>query len=197
MAPSATDRGGTRVAVFLDRDGVINRRIEDGYVRDWSEFELLPGVVDALLALSNAGATLFVVTNQRGVARGMVDPADLADIHTRLTDTLTDAGVALGGIYACPHDIGQCDCRKPDVGLFRQARDDNPWIDFAGSHIVGDSISDAEAGARLAMRLWLVGGDSNQVRKASSDRGFVVEGIAPSLTDLVRDGSLVAAVTGT
>jgi D-glycero-D-manno-heptose 1,7-bisphosphate phosphatase len=197
MAPLATDRGRRRVAVFLDRDGVINRRIEGGYVRDWSEFELVPGVVDALVALTEAGATLFVVTNQRGIARGMVDPADLADIHTRLTATLADAGVALGGIYVCPHDVGQCDCRKPDVGLFRQAQDDNPWIGFASSHMVGDSLSDAEAGARLDMQLWLVGGDSDQVRTDATEGGFVIEGVAPSLSDLVRDGSLVAALTGT
>ena len=162
---SAVDRGGRRVAVFLDRDGVINRRIEGGYVRDWSEFELLPGVVDSLVALTEAGATLFVVTNQRGVARGLVDSADLADIHDQLKAKLTEAGVELGGIYVCPHDVGQCDCRKPDVGLFRQARADNSWIDFTASHMVGDSISDAEAGARLGMRLWLVGGNSEQVRK--------------------------------
>jgi len=196
MAQSVTDRGDRRVAVFLDRDGVINRRIEGGYVRDWSEFELIPGVVDSLVALTEAGATVFVVTNQRGVARGLVDAADLADIHARLTDTLAAAGVALGGIYSCPHDVGQCDCRKPDVGLFRQARDDNPWIRFSASHMVGDSISDAEAGARLGMRLWLVGANSDQVRQVSAERGFVVDATAPSLSDLVRDGSLVAAVAG-
>src|SRR6478735_2225101 len=89
---SAVDRRGRRVAVFLDRDGVINRRIEGGYVRDWSEFELLPGVIDSLVALTEAGATLFVVTNQRGVTRGLIDSADLADIHARLTAKLAEAG---------------------------------------------------------------------------------------------------------
>lgn len=181
-------------AVFLDRDGVINRRIPDAYVRSWSEFELLPGVVEALADLTRAGATLFVVTNQRGVARGMVDAADLADIHERLAVALRAAGVDLGGIYTCPHEIGVCDCRKPGGGLFIQAQEAHPWIRFTDSHMVGDSISDAQAAHTLGAHVWLVGNGAAPVAAEATTAGVGVDGIAPSLADLVRDGELLARV---
>ena len=187
-------RDVTKTAVFLDRDGVINRRIPDAYVRDWSEFELLPGVVGALAGLTRVGVTMFVVTNQRGVARGLVDAADLADIHARLMADLKAAGIDLGGIYTCPHEIGVCDCRKPGVGLFLQAQADHPWIRFADSHMVGDSISDAEAAHALGARVWLVGDDAAEVAAEAARRGITVAGIAPSLADLVRDGELLAGL---
>ena len=155
-----------RVAVFLDRDGVINRRApDDEYIRNWTEFDLTPGAPAALAALQEAGAALFIVTNQRGVARGLVNRADLDDIHARLIEVLAANGVTLGGIYTCPHEIGTCDCRKPGTGLFIQAQLDHPWIAFERSHVVGDSISDMEAGHRLGMQLWLVGEDRRQGRR--------------------------------
>lgn len=191
----AAEAGARRTAVFLDRDGVINRRAPDGaYVRNWSEFEITPGATEALAALAKAGATLFIVTNQRGVARGLVTQADLEEIHARLVDDLARAGVALGGIYVCPHEIGTCDCRKPDVGLFMQARAANTWIDFGDSHMVGDSLSDMEAGHRLGMRLWLVGDDARSVAQAAAARGFTVERTAPTISELAEEGSLVAAI---
>lgn len=184
-----------RVAVFLDRDGVINRRAPAGaYVRDLSEFELMPGAIPALAALDNAGASLFIVTNQRGVARGLVAQADLEKIHARLVDELARAQVALGGIYVCPHEIGTCNCRKPDVGLFEQARAAHPWITFSDSHLVGDSMSDMEAGHRLGMRLWIVGEDAQAVVEQGAQRGIRVEAAAASINELVEEGSLLAAV---
>jgi histidinol-phosphate phosphatase family protein len=195
MARLGADHRSRRVAVFLDRDGVINRRAAaDAYIRNWSEFELIPGVVEALTALQEAGATLFVVTNQRGVARGLVEQRDLDDIHARLADLLAAAGVALDGIYTCPHEIGACDCRKPDVGLFVQARAAHPWISFDESHLIGDSISDVEAGHRLRMRLWVVGDDADSVRVLAEQRGMKIEVTAASVSELVEEGSLTAAI---
>jgi histidinol-phosphate phosphatase family protein len=177
-----------KTPVFLDRDGVINRRMPGSYVRDWAEFELLPGVVEALAALSRDGGAVFIVTNQRGVARGLVDPASLADIHGRLTDVLQAAGVDLQGIYVCPHDDGVCDCRKPGVGLFRQAAEDHPWIRFADCHMVGDSISDAEAASAIGIgRIWLVGKDAQSAAEEAEQLGIEIAGTASGLAELVGD----------
>ena len=184
-----------RVAVFLDRDGVINRRAPAGdYVRDVAEFELTPGAIRALAALAQAGASLFIVTNQRGVARGLVAQADLDEIHAQLVAELARAKVALGGIYVCPHEIGTCSCRKPDVGLFEQAQAAHPWITFGDSHLVGDSLSDIEAGHRLGMHLWVVGEDAQALARQGAKRGIRVEAAAASINELVEEGSLLAAV---
>jgi histidinol-phosphate phosphatase family protein len=197
MAPSAADRRPAHSAVFLDRDGVLNRRAADGgYVRRWSEFELQPGVLDALAVLQRAGGRLFVATNQRGVARGLVEPNELDDIHVRLTATAAAAGVRIEGIYVCPHETGTCDCRKPDVGLFRQAQHDHPWISFADSHLIGDSISDLQAGDRLGMTLWLVGDHEAAVARQAHAQKITLAGHAPSLAQLVATGGLAASLGG-
>jgi D-glycero-D-manno-heptose 1,7-bisphosphate phosphatase len=195
MAQSGTDRATRRVAVFLDRDGVINRRAPEGdYIARWSEFEFLPGSIEALAALHAAGAELFVVTNQRGVARGLVAPSDVDDIHSRMTAALDEAGVPLGGVFTCPHEIGVCDCRKPAIGLFEQARAAHTWIDFTRSHVVGDSLSDIEAGKRIGAVTWLVGDDFLSLVPELSRRGLTVAGGAASLSALVADGRLITKV---
>lgn len=195
MAKLDAESASRRVAVFLDRDGVINQRASEGdYIRNLSEFRLTPGAAEALVALHQAGATLFIATNQRGVARGLVAQADLDDIHALLSDTLAAAGAPLGDIYTCPHEIGTCDCRKPDVGLFRQAQSDHPWIAFERSHLIGDSMSDVEAGQRLGMRLWVVGDEAVSVAAVAGDRGIRLEAVAPSISELIEEGSLLKAI---
>lgn len=195
MAQSATEPDSQPVAVFLDRDGVINRLAPNGgYVRDWSEFELLPGALAALAELHNSGADLFIATNQRGVARGLLDTRDLADIHRRLAEAMAAAGAPLAGLYVCPHEIGECDCRKPEVGLFRQAQAAHPWISFGNAHMVGDSMNDLLAGHRLGMTLWLVGDNHAAVADEALAEGITISGSAPSLEALVDDGVLSAAL---
>lgn len=180
-------------AIFLDRDGVINRRVVDGgYVRSWAEFEFLPGAIPALAELSRQGAQLIVVTNQRGVARGILARAALDDIHQRMTAVLARNGVHLGGIYVCPHEVGTCACRKPAPGLFRQAQRDYPSLDLSASDIVGDSLSDLQAGRALGMRLWLVGAPEERapVTANAATLGIYLNGSADSLADLVQSGAL-------
>jgi len=180
-------------AIFLDRDGVVNRRAAaDGYVRTWAEFEFVPGVIEALAALCRDGALAIIITNQRGVAMGLLTPDDLADIHRRMALDLAAGGVRLGGIYVCPHEVGACDCRKPAPGLFHQAQRDHPQISLAGSDMVGDSLSDLQAGHRLGMRLWLVGEPNGRaiVAAEAAQLGITLRGGADSLADLVRAGAL-------
>lgn len=178
-----------RTAIFLDRDGVINRKAPEGdYVRRWEDFEFLPGSVEALQTLAAAGAALFVVTNQRGVALGSLDPRDLDDIHARMSASLASAGVDIAGIYVCPHDVDACDCRKPGTRLFLDAKAEYPWIDFGVSDLVGDSLSDLEAGDRLGMRLWLVGDEARRrdVASRAAESGMRLAGDYPSLLSLVQ-----------
>lgn len=141
--------------IFLDRDGVINRKRDDDYVKHWGEFAFLPGVKEALQILTEQNYRLIVVTNQRGIARGWMTEAAVQDVHARMLAEIAPAQIA--AIYCCPHDNDQCDCRKPKTGLFRQAQRDFPDIDFAKSILIGDSLSDMEAGAALGCRNILIG----------------------------------------
>lgn len=147
-----------RKAVFLDRDGVINRKLPEGrYVTSVSEFEFLPGVSEALSILSRLGFLLVVVTNQRGIARGYMTDADLNRIHEFMERDLAQHGVVLSGIYCCPHEEFEgCSCRKPQPGLILDAIRDLK-IDPGCSYMVGDSPSDIAAGRGAGTRTVRIG----------------------------------------
>jgi D-glycero-D-manno-heptose 1,7-bisphosphate phosphatase len=143
--------------VFLDRDGVLNRKPPAGkYVTCWAEFELLPGVEQALARINRSGRKAIVATNQRGVALGLYSLQELDGMHRRMGQILAAGGAQLDAIYICPHDDGQCTCRKPMTGLFEQAFRDFPEAHAANSVMVGDSLRDVEAGRRMGMRTILV-----------------------------------------
>jgi D-glycero-D-manno-heptose 1,7-bisphosphate phosphatase len=179
----------TGAAVFLDRDGVINRKQADGrYVASWAEFSFLPGALTALRLLAQRDVLTIIVTNQRGVARGALSHERLQEIHQRMSGAITAAGGRIDGILVCDHDISICDCRKPGTGLFLKARDQFPTIDFGGSIVIGDSASDLEAGSALGCRLVLVGRAARRrgelVRLDAT--GIRVSGVALSLLQAVR-----------
>lgn len=138
---------GRRKAVFLDRDGVINVRLPgDRYVTRWEEFSFHEGVAEALRLLAAAGYLLVVVTNQRGIGRGLMTEGDLEEIHRRMRLVLAREGVALDAVLHCPHDIAEgCRCRKPAPGMFEEAMRLLPIV-RSGSLVVGDSETDLEAG---------------------------------------------------
>jgi D-glycero-D-manno-heptose 1,7-bisphosphate phosphatase len=187
MARSAAEAlAGRRYAIFLDRDGVLNRPAPyAANIESAADFELLPGVLDALRRLTDAGAALFVATNQRGVARGLVPAAELESMHESLSAAASAAGAPLAGIYVCPHHEDSCDCRKPRTGLFAQAQADYPWVDFPTAHLIGDSLSDLQAAQTLGMRAWLVGLKRADVARQAAAAGVPVAGSADSLADLV------------
>jgi histidinol-phosphate phosphatase family protein len=149
--------GGSGRTVFVDRDGVINRKRDGDYVKNWAEFEFLPRAKEALRLLADAGYRVVVVTNQRGVARGCLTEMDLAAIHHRMLEETRLAGGPIAAVYYCPHEIGQCGCRKPGSGLFLEAQQDFVDVDFAMSTLIGDSPSDMEAGQRLGCRNIFIG----------------------------------------
>jgi D-glycero-D-manno-heptose 1,7-bisphosphate phosphatase len=144
---SARKRG----AVFLDRDGVINRRLPGAYVRRWEEFRFLRGVREGLRLLKEAGYLLVVFTNQRGIGRGLMEEADLDAVHRRMGAELAKSGAAVDAIYHCPHLIeADCDCRKPKPGMLLRALAEHP-IDPGRSWVIGDSLSDIAAGRAVGI----------------------------------------------
>lgn len=143
--------------VFLDRDGVLNCKPPEGrYVTCWDELVLLPGVEKSVAKLNRSGRRAIVITNQRGIALGLYSRQALDGMHERLQQHLAAHGAHLDGIYVCPHDEGQCNCRKPRTGLFEQAFRDFPGARPENSLMVGDSLRDIEAGRQLGMSTALV-----------------------------------------
>lgn len=141
-----------RKAVFLDRDGLINRQAAPHhYISDPVDFEILPGVPEAIKRLNDAGFLVIVVTNQRGVARGMLTMEQVNTVHGYLQSELVKHGAHIDAIYICPHADGECTCRKPDIGLFLMAEKDFD-IDKSQSWMVGDSDTDVEAGKRYGVK---------------------------------------------
>jgi len=145
-----------RRAVFLDRDGTLIEEV--GYLRRVEDIRWLSGVPDALRMLQDHGFALVVVSNQSGIARGLLTWSDLHAIEDAMRFDLERVGVSLAGWYYCPHlpEVdGPCACRKPANGLLERALDELDLV-RAGSWMVGDSLRDAEAGARSGLRCALV-----------------------------------------
>ena len=135
-----------RKTVILDRDGVLNCRPERArYVTSWREFQWLPGALEALRLLQDAGYRVAVVTNQAGIARGAMSEADLAAIHEAMKEEAAAAGGKIEAIYYCPHDWNAgCACRKPLPGMLFQAQHDLNF-DLSRTFFAGDDERDREA----------------------------------------------------
>jgi D-glycero-D-manno-heptose 1,7-bisphosphate phosphatase len=172
--------------VFLDRDGVVNRKLPEGaYVTDWEQFEWLPGAVEAIAALNRAGMTVILVSNQRGIALGLFTHDQLELIHANMRVHLAQHGAQLDAIYYCPHDVGECQCRKPDVGLFEQAYRDFPQASADNSVVIGDSLSDMQAGQRLGMKTIFIQGEAGRQKAGATAAAESADAVAVSLLDAV------------
>ena len=149
-------------AVFLDRDGVINRKAAEGsYIVSWPEFEILPGVIEAIRILNQAAYKVIVVTNQRAVARSKITLTELEEIHRKLIAELASSGAVIDRIYFCPHDLeNKCECRKPEPGMLLRAMEELE-IDPQRSWMIGDRPVDIEAGRRAGCRTVLVNAGGN------------------------------------
>ncbi len=131
--------------IFLDRDGVINYDSVD-YIKSWDEYRFLPGSLEALAELTNAGFALILITNQSIIGRGMVTEAVLEDMHRRLRRAVEAAGGSLFDIFYCPHrPDDHCDCRKPEPGLIFQAKEKH-GIDLPRTVMIGDNVKDVMCG---------------------------------------------------
>jgi len=138
--------------LFLDRDGVINRRLVDDYVKKTSEFEFLPGVLDAVSVFSEKFNHVFIVTNQQGVGKGLMTSEDVSLIHSQMLSEISSKGGNIDKVYFCP-DLANSNSpnRKPEIGMAIQAQKDFPEVDFSKSIMVGDSKSDMEFGRKAGM----------------------------------------------
>lgn len=173
--------------IFLDRDGVINRKAPEGrYIGRWEEFHLLPGTEDAIAAMNRQGIRVIVISNQRGVALGHYTSTDVEALHHRLQQHLAAYGARIDAFYFCPHDRGECNCRKPKPGLFEQAFLNFPEASVSNSLMVGDSLCDIEAARNLGMRSIFIQGDP-ATRKPEAERAAeLAESVADSLAGAVR-----------
>lgn len=167
--------------VFLDRDGTLNEEVN--YLHRPEDLVILPGVREGLVKLKEAGYKLIVVTNQAGVARGYYPESEVAVLHRALNEMLGPEA-AVDAFYYCPHHpehgIGpykiRCHCRKPETGLLEEAEKNLPGgIDKGESWMIGDKLSDTEAGRRFGIRSILVGtGYGKSVREKEEKEGLLL-----------------------
>ncbi|MEN9611529.1 MAG: hypothetical protein RLZZ628_2343 [Bacteroidota bacterium] len=169
--------------LFLDRDGVINERIDNDYVRNWDDFSFFPRTPQAIASLSEIFGKVIVVTNQQGIGKGLMTEKELNEVHRLLRKTIDLMDGRIDKIYHCP-DLAASNSpnRKPNTGMGLQAKQDFPMIDFKKSIMVGDSASDIEFGKRLGMTTILIKGKPS-IHEADCQPDFIFE----SLTKLSKE----------
>ncbi|MBD3349128.1 MAG: HAD-IIIA family hydrolase [Candidatus Eisenbacteria bacterium] len=183
------ERGGR--AVFLDRDGTIT--VERGHITRPSDLELIDGAAKAIRNLNSAGYLAVLVSNQSGVARGLMSEEDLAGIHAALEELLSAEGALLDAAYYCPNYEGgsvpgfieDTSCRKPDTGMIEAARRDL-GMDIASSFVVGDQITDIELARNAGMPGVLVmTGKGARAEARARERGVAIARKARDLREAV------------
>lgn len=149
----------SKKVAFLDRDGVINKKAPKAdYVKNWQEFIFLPGAIEAIKKLNDGGYKIFIVSNQPGVARGVMFKKDLYNIHQNMIKELNKFGAKITDIYCCLHNWDDgCLCRKPQPGLLLQASQKH-YIDLTKAILIGDDERDIKAGKAVGCKTFLVEG---------------------------------------
>lgn len=169
--------------IILDRDGVINQD-SDAFVKNPDEWIALPGSLQAIARLTQAGWKVVVATNQSGLARGLFDMDTLTAIHTKMRRELAAVGGSIDAVFLCPHGPDDnCTCRKPRPGMFEQIghRYD---IGLAGVPAVGDSLRDLQASSSVGCSPWLV--------QTGNGKKTLAKGGLPDNTRVCEDLSAVA-----
>lgn len=152
-------------SLFLDRDGIINERIVDGYVRSIPEFVILPQVREAMLHLRQVFGRIFLVTNQQGIGKGLMTAEDVEQVHGYMEAELE---FPFDRIYFCGALASEgSHMRKPDIGMAEQARADFPDVDFSRSIMVGDALSDMQFGENAGMYTVFIPGAAPAYPQAS------------------------------
>ena len=168
-------------AVFLDRDGTIN--VEKNYLYRIEDFEFLPGVIDGLKRLQQAGYLLIIVTNQSGIGRGFYTEEDFQKLNSWMIDSLKQQGVFITDVYFCPHlpDATvekyrkDCNCRKPKLGMYEQAVIDHN-ISLSKSYAIGDKIRDCAICESTECKGFLVG-ENEKVKTIESVKNGEMAGV--------------------
>jgi histidinol-phosphate phosphatase family protein len=179
------------IAVFLDRDGVINQNRDGDYVKSWQEFTFLPGSRKAIQRLLKEDIPIIVISNQAGVGKGLVSDTAIQEINRHLVTHTSVAGRKISAVYYCPHRVEDgCECRKPKPGMLLKAAAD--WdLDLTRCYMVGDALSDIEAGSAVGCTTFLV--KTGRGRKALQERqnwktqpDFIVEDLAQAVEIILK-----------
>jgi len=155
-------------SLFLDRDGVINQRIPDDYVKHPDEFEFIPGVIDALGIFTELFNPIIIITNQQGIGRGLMTNAQLNQVHDIMLQKVSESGGRIDAVFYSP-DLKNTRSftRKPAIGLGLKARRQFHSINFKNSIMAGDTYSDILFGHRLGMITVLIGDDKDAAFQAA------------------------------
>lgn len=150
--------------LFLDRDGVVNHKLPDDYVKKIEEFQFLPFSEEAIAELNQIFGFTILVTNQQGIGKGLMKVEDLCSVHDFMVQGIKKAGGKIDRIFFCP-DLASENThnRKPEIGMALQAKKEFPQIDFNKSLMVGDSLSDMQFGRKAGMRTVLVSGGRSRL----------------------------------
>lgn len=162
--------------VILDRDGVINQD-SDNFIKTVDEFITLPGSVEAIAKLKKAGYTVYIATNQSGIARGYYDVDTLNAMHDKLANELNAYGESVDGIEFCPHGPDDhCNCRKPKTGMYLNIAKRVGTTDLSDVIVVGDSLRDLQAAQAVNARPFLVrtGKGERTIKKGEGLQGIPV-----------------------
>jgi D-glycero-D-manno-heptose 1,7-bisphosphate phosphatase len=175
--------------VILDRDGVINRD-SDEFIKTPDEWQPMPGSIEAIASLSQAGYEIVIATNQSGVGRGLFDTQMLEKIHRKMMHSIHSAGGELRGIFVCPHRPDEnCSCRKPKPGLLRQIEEAYS-CKLTGQPAIGDSRRDLDAAIAVGARPVLVrtgNGRTTEKSLTAADNVAVFDDLAGAANALIRD----------
>ncbi|MFH2021088.1 MAG: HAD family hydrolase [archaeon] len=174
-------------AIFLDRDGVINKiryhhEIGIYSAKNLEEFVVLPKVKEAIAILKSLGYKIIVITNQPGIAFGYIKKEDMEEINTYMKEEL-----GVDAVYVCPHHpdhSGECECRKPKLGLFKKAAEEND-IDFSESINIGDNVTDMLAGKRCKNN-YLIGPKRLDIETIFEEYNIMPDKIFKSLYDAAK-----------
>lgn len=177
-------RGGP--AIFIDRDGVINRRKPSDYVLKWSEFVFTPGIRPALKRLASLRLPIILISNQAAVGKNLLDLAALEKITTQLYKALLNDNVSLCAAYYCPHQAHEnCACRKPKPGLLLQAARDYE-VNLSRSVFIGDAETDLQAARAAGCKpVWFGSGESTHSDTWRDTQDAAVASTADELFDVV------------
>jgi histidinol-phosphate phosphatase family protein len=138
--------------LFIDRDGVINERIWNGYVTKWEDFHFVDGVIDALVHFSKIFQRIIIITNQQGIGKGMMSVDALNDIHQKLVQKISEEGGKIDAVFYCGDlKSKENNCRKPGTKMAEQAKIEFPEINFSESLMIGDTKSDMEFAKNVGM----------------------------------------------
>lgn len=178
----------------MDRDGVVIENV-DAYVRSWSDVVILPKALSAIVRLSRTAYKIIIVTNQSAVGRGIISIETAQEINARLRKAIHDSGGRVDGLFMCPHaPEALCGCRKPMPGLILQAAS-SLGIDLARSILVGDALTDLQAGRAAGVGINVLvrtgrGAQQAKLPEAASLAPFLIYDGLENVVDLIFSGLL-------